>query len=75
MIPTEKAAFKIKDSVFKSINKNVHAGGTSCDSATAFGCANHKRLLPKLHFYGIEGVNANWFRPYLTERKQEVEIK
>jgi hypothetical protein len=28
-----------------------------------------------LHFYGIQGITINWFRSYLTHRKQNVEIK
>ena len=34
-----------------------------------FGYVNHESLLPKLHFYGIQGVSEIWFRSYLTERK------
>jgi len=29
----------------------------------------------KLHYYGIQGTVANWFRSYLTNRKQKTEIK
>jgi hypothetical protein len=34
-------------------------------------------LLAKLYFYGIRGIRVtmNWFRSYLTNRKQKVEIK
>jgi hypothetical protein len=32
-------------------------------------------LLTKLHFYGIQGITIDWFRSYLTNRKQKVEIK
>jgi hypothetical protein len=31
--------------------------------------------LAKLYLYGIQGTAANWFRFYLTNRKQKVEIK
>jgi len=75
VIPTENSAFKIKENVFKYTNQIVYAGETSCDSAKALGCVNHESLLPKLHLYRIQGVSANWVRSYLTERKQEVEIK
>jgi hypothetical protein len=28
-----------------------------------------------LHFYGIQEITIDWFRSYLTNRKQKVEIK
>jgi hypothetical protein len=58
-----------------SINQKMHVGGIFCDLAKAFGCVNHVILLAKLHFYGIRGVTADWFKFYLTNRRQKVEIK
>jgi len=55
-ISTEDAAFRLIDSVFKSINHKMHVGGIFCDLAKAFNCMNHYSLLAKLHFYGIQGV-------------------
>jgi hypothetical protein len=52
----------------------LHVGGTFCDLAKAFDCANHKILLSKLHF-GIQGIAIEWFRSYLTDTKQKVKIK
>jgi hypothetical protein len=46
-----------------------------CDLANAFDCVNHEILLAKLHFYGIQGLMADWFRSYLTNRRQKVEIR
>ena len=46
-----------------------------CDLSKAFDCVYHKILLSKLYFYGIQGITIDWFRFYLTNRKQKVEIK
>ena len=44
---TEDAAFKLKDSVLKSINQKMHVGGICCEEK-AFDFVNHKILLAKL---------------------------
>jgi hypothetical protein len=43
--------------------------------AKAFDCVNQEILLAKLHFCGIRGATADWFKSYLTNRRQKVEIK
>jgi hypothetical protein len=72
---TENAAFKLTNSVLKSINQKMYVGGIFCDLAKAFDCVNHEILLAELHYYGIQGTVANWFRSCLTNRKQNTEIK
>jgi hypothetical protein len=47
----------------------MHAGGIFCDLAKALDSLKHEILLYKLHYFGIQGARANWFRSYLTEQK------
>jgi hypothetical protein len=52
----------------------MHIGGIFCDLANAFDCINHEILLDKLHFCEIQGIICNWFRFYLTDRRQKKKI-
>ena len=40
----------------------------------AFNIVDHKILLHKLEYYGIRGVCNDWFKSYLSGRKQTVFI-
>ena len=53
----------------------MHVGGVFYDLAKAFDCLNHEILLDKLHSYGIQGESEDWFRFYLTNRRENVEVK
>ena len=45
-----------------------------CDMSKAFDVIDHDILLRKLNNYGIRGLANEWFRNYLSERQQFVEI-
>jgi hypothetical protein len=53
-ISIENAAFRLTNSMFKSINQKMHIGGILCNLVKAFDCANHEILLTKLHFYSMQ---------------------
>ena len=44
------------------------------DLKKAFDTVNHEILLEKLTLYGIKGTSNTWFRNYLSDRKQQVQI-
>jgi len=53
----------------------MHFGVVFFDLAKAFDSLNNEMLLAKLHFSGIQGVSEVWFRSYLTNQREKVEVK
>ncbi|MFN9979891.1 MAG: RNA-directed DNA polymerase, partial [bacterium] len=58
--------------VSDALNKKESAIAIFCDLRKAFDTVNHSILLRKLHKIGIRGVALEWFKNYLSGRKQFV---
>ena len=64
----------ITETIRKTIDENKFGCGIFIDLKKAFDTVNHNILLQKLEHYGIRGVSLNWFKSYLTERKQYIHL-
>ena len=71
---TEQSAFNLINSILSAINNNQIVGGIFCDLQKAFDCVNHKILLEKLEFYGVEGKFKALIESFLTGRYQKVAL-
>ncbi len=71
---TELAALDLVDRVMVEMDNNNTPISILLDLSNAFDTINHKILLDKLNYYGIDGLAHNLIESYLTNRKQFVEI-
>ena len=71
---TEMAIIDMYSKIVNDLEDKKIACCILLDFAKAFDTVNHNILLSKLVNYGIRGIPLNWFRSYLYERKQTVQI-
>jgi hypothetical protein len=58
----------------EALDKGAHAIGIFIDLTKAYNTLNHNVLLEELSSYDIRGITNSWFKSYLTNRRQCVEI-
>ena len=71
---TDHALISITEDIRDALDNNRIACGIFIDLQKAFDTVDHDILLSKLEHYGIRGTSNDWFRSYLSNRKQFVEI-
>ena len=71
---TEHAELDLYANKIKAIEKHKKTCATFLDFAKAFDTVNHDILLRKLEQYEIRGESLKWFKSYLENRKQCVNI-
>ena len=64
---TEQATCMLINEILTAMNNNLVVGRILCDLQNAFDCVNHKILIDKLEFCGIEGNFKTLIEPYLTD--------
>ena len=69
---TSHALIYLTESIRKALDENCYSCGVFVDLQKAFDTVDHDILLQKLNHYGIRGVENNWFKSYLSTRRQFV---
>ena len=71
---TDHALLQLVDQIYKSFERNEYTIGVFIDLSKAFDTVDHNILLKKLDVYGISGTYFQWFRNYLSNRKQYIQF-
>jgi retron-type reverse transcriptase len=68
---TVLALIEITENIKEQLDSGNSIIGTYLDLSKAFDTVNHDILLNKMNYYGIRGIKNQWFRSYLSGRKQK----
>lgn len=73
-LSTEHCILHLTNYVSEALNNNKFVIGVFLDLQKAFDVVDHNILLLKLENLGIKGISLEWFRNYLSNRTQFVDI-
>ena len=71
---TEHNLIHVVNYIANSLNNGKYCIGLFLDLKKAFDVCDHSILLKKLKKFGVKNEAHNWFRSYLTNRVQKVDI-
>jgi len=71
---TSLALIELCDNLYSHLDQHEVVIGMYFDLQKAFDTVDHRILLEKLYNYGIRGIVHDWFRNYLSNRRQFVAI-
>ena len=63
--------FNLHD-ITSSLGNVEYTLGVFIDLSKAFNTVDHQILIKKLQYYGIDGTALEWFKSYLSNRKQYI---
>ena len=70
----ESILIKMTDDWLEAIDQGLFTGAIFLDSRKAFDVVNHDLLVAKLQMYGYSSSALLWFKSYLSDRRQCVNI-
>ena len=68
------ALVSLTEAIKNSLDNRKFGCGIFLDLQKAFDTVNHDILSMKLENYGIRGISIDWFKSYLSDRKQYVSV-
>ena len=72
---TELAGLEFHDKIVSELDQGKLPLAIFLDLSKAFDTIDHEIMLHKLQYYGITGISLQWFKSYLTNRRQYVQFK
>ena len=69
------AVIKLVDKITNAVERNEPTLGIFLDLSKAFDTINHNVLLYKLEYYSFRGVAPEWFKNFVSNRKQFVRYR
>ena len=69
------AAMEFTDRIFNHLDDKKTPLAIFIDLSKAFDTIDHRILLDKLKYYGINGTALRWFTSYLSQRTQYVQYR